>query len=185
MAHQPINDPNLGQWLILVTEQDRAVGRATKLDAHRQGLLHRAFSLFVFRPDGRLLIQKRAAHKYHAGGLWANSCCGHPRDGHELMPEARRRLREELGMACPLRWIGTTRYRADCGNGMTENEYVHFLVGVTEALPTANPDEVEDFAWVGRGELERLMAEKAVITPWFEHYVRNCWDLLFANTLAA
>src|SRR3989338_5068869 len=97
--------------VVLVDESDKPVGQAEKLEAHRLGLLHRAFSVFVFDPQGELLLQQRAASKYHAAGLWANTCCGHPRPGEDLVAAAHRRLREELGLSCRLSRAGQLTYR--------------------------------------------------------------------------
>src|SRR5882757_4685210 len=104
--------------MALVDVEDRLIGTAEKLDAHRRGLLHRAFSVFVFDRQGRLLLQKRAATKYHSGGLWANSCCGHPGPQDEVAASARRRLNEEMGVDCALTPLFRTIYRADVGAGL-------------------------------------------------------------------
>src|SRR5688572_8079226 len=108
--------------LILVDERNRAAGFAGKNAVHRKGLLHRAFSIFIADDSGRLLLQKRSTKKYHSGGLWANSCCGHPRPGELTVTAARRRLTEELGLAAPLTFGFFSRYRAALAGGMPENE---------------------------------------------------------------
>jgi isopentenyl-diphosphate delta-isomerase len=134
--------------VILVDENDREIGTMEKLEAHRQGRLHRAFSVFIFHPDGRMLLQRRAASKYHSGGLWSNACCSHPCPGETVMDAAHRRLQEEMGFDCELRETHAFTYRAPFPNGLTEHEYDHVLVGVSGELPTPNLDEAEDWMWL-------------------------------------
>src|SRR5689334_7965348 len=109
--------------VVLVDERDREVGTMPKLAAHAEGALHRAFSVFVLNAAGELLLQRRAAAKYHCGGLWTNSCCGHPRPGEPVADAARRRLREEMGFDCELASVGSFVYRAEVGGGLVEHEY--------------------------------------------------------------
>src|SRR5262245_24219746 len=112
------------EQLILVDERNRAVGTGGKDAIHRKGLLHRAFSIFIVDARGRILLQQRNPKKYHSGGLWANSCCGHPRPGERTVVAARRRLNEELGLTAALSFAFFARYRADLDHGMQENEFV-------------------------------------------------------------
>src|SRR5918997_6672888 len=119
----------MSEQVILVDEADREVGTGSKLEAHREGALHRAFSVFVFDRRGRLLLQKRAAGKYHSGGLWSNTCCGHPRPGEATAEAARRRLREEMNFDCELRAAFEFLYRAQFTNKLIEHEYDHVFVG--------------------------------------------------------
>ncbi|HSH45800.1 MAG TPA: isopentenyl-diphosphate Delta-isomerase, partial [Longimicrobiales bacterium] len=145
--------------VVLVDERDVPRGASEKLRAHRDGELHRAFSVLVFDGRGRLLLQKRAAGKYHSGGLWSNTCCGHPRPGEPTVDAARRRLREEMDIDTTLRPLLTFRYRADVGGGLTENEYDHVLVGRYDAEPRPDPAEAEAWRWSAlsglRGEVGR------------------------------
>lgn len=143
--------------VVLVDLADREVGQAEKLDAHRRGVLHRAFSVFVLDGAGRLLLQRRAAGKYHSGGLWSNTCCGHPRPGESVVAAARRRLVEEMGLDCPLEPVGAFVYRATIGE-LVEYEYDHVLVGCCEGCPRPDPGEVAEWRWVSREELERDLA---------------------------
>jgi len=147
--------PESEEQLILVDEEDIALAPAGKLDAHRTGDLHRAFSVFVFRPDGQVLIQKRADTKYHSPGQWANTCCGHPRPEEDTVAAGERRLGEELGLSCRLQTGFKTRYRAELGNGLVENELVHVLFGVTDAPVFPNPAEASDVRSIS---LEKLSA---------------------------
>jgi isopentenyl-diphosphate delta-isomerase len=153
--------------VVLVDAGDRAVGTAPKLAAHRTGALHRAFSVFVFDGRGRLLLQRRAAAKYHSGGLWTNSCCGHPRPGEAVLDAAGRRLREEMGISCVLRPVGAFTYRARLGE-LEEHEFDHVLVGRFDGEPVPDPGEVAAWRWVEPGEAAReLAASPEAFTAWF------------------
>ena len=123
------------EQLILVDERNRATGTAGKTAIHRAGLLHRAFSIFVVDARGRIVVQQRSPGKYHSGGLWANSCCGHPRRGERTIAAARRRLREELGVTSALSFGFFARYQAALGNGMHENEFVYVYFGRLRSQP--------------------------------------------------
>lgn len=145
-----------------------------KLDAHRRGQRHLAVSVFVFAGD-ELLIQKRAAGKYHCGGLWANTCCTHPHWAERPTDCAHRRLFEELGITLELQPRAVVDYRADVGNGLVENERVHVFRGdVAEpfAVRGLNRDEVEEVAWVGRDALRRqVLRQPDRFTPWLRIYL--------------
>lgn len=167
--------------VVLVDELDQETGISGKIDAHERGLLHRAFSIFLFAEDGRTLVQRRAVSKYHSGGEWANTCCGHPRPGEPIGEAARRRLSEELGMSAELSEAFQIRYRALLANNMTENELVHVFVGVSSGKPALNPTEVSDFDYQ---ELDDLVAGSTVPidqqTAWLRHYLANHLEQLFA-----
>ena len=156
-------DPAKNDQLILVDGLDRQTGVASKWQAHTEGLLHRAFSVVLVRatPDGtQLLLSRRSQKKYHSGGLWANSCCSHPRDGEDLPNAAHRRLNEELGCgATDLHEIGAFAYRAVFPQGLCEHEYDHILVGRVEGTVQPNPDEVDAVRWVGIDELAAELSE--------------------------
>lgn len=145
--------------VILVDDRDQPVGTAEKLWAHQHGHLHRAFSVFVLNDRGQLLLQRRAASKYHSPLLWSNTCCSHPRPGEATSAAAHRRLREEMGFDCRLRTIGSFVYRADVGGGLVEHEYDHLLLGRWNGAPTPAPEEVGDWRWVGLPALRRRVAE--------------------------
>jgi isopentenyl-diphosphate delta-isomerase len=148
------------EQVILVDEHDRELGSSGKLRAHLEGALHRAFSVFVFDAAGRLLLQKRARAKYHSGGLWSNTACGHPRPGELTAAAARRRLREEMGLDCELREAFDFLYRVELGGELIEHEYDHVFVGRSEGTPAPDPAEVEDWEWVTMGELRRGLREE-------------------------
>ena len=131
--------------LILVDEQDNPIGTCEKMEAHRKGLLHRAFSVFIFDAQGRMLLQQRALSKYHSGGLWTNACCSHPFPGEDNLTAATRRLQEELGFTTSLRKAFDFYYRAAFDNGLTEHEFDHVFVGQYEGTLEVNPQEVMDY----------------------------------------
>lgn len=154
--------------VILVDADNREIGTCGKLEAHERGLLHRAFSIFVFHPDGRLLLQQRAQHKYHSGGLWTNTCCSHPRPGEAVLEAAHRRLMEEMGFDCALEEVHTFTYRVSFPNGLTEHEYDHVIVGVSDAVPAVNTEEVGEWRWVAPDELRAdIEAHPDRYTYWF------------------
>jgi isopentenyl-diphosphate delta-isomerase len=162
------------EQLILVDEGNRAVGRAGKTAVHRAGLLHRAFSIFIVDDRGRIVIQQRNPKKYHSGGLWANSCCGHPRPGERTVIAANRRLYEELGVRSALSFGFFARYTSALDNGMHENEYVYVYFGRLESEPRPHPDEVADVALLSFDEIRRrIRRQPDSFTSWFKHYFRN------------
>jgi isopentenyl-diphosphate delta-isomerase len=162
------------EQMILVDAQDREVGVGEKLQVHLAGALHRAFSVFIFDPAGRLLMQKRAAGKYHSAGLWSNTACGHPRPGEVTAEAARRRLREEMGFDCELRAAFEFLYRAELGGALVEHEYDHVFVGTHEGDPAPDPAEVEEWRWVDMDELRRgLRVEPHRYSYWLKAAVEG------------
>ncbi|MAG15991.1 isopentenyl-diphosphate delta-isomerase [Candidatus Woesearchaeota archaeon] len=141
--------------VILVDENDKQIGTAEKLQAHKDGKLHRAFSVFVFNSEGKLLLQQRAKSKYHSPGLWTNTVCSHPRLGESVEQAAHRRLKEEMGFDCELKEAFTFTYKTKFDNGLTENEFDHVLIGNYDGNPTSNPEEVESWKWVEMEELKK------------------------------
>src|SRR6186713_1579239 len=119
--------------VILVSEHDDMVGIMDKMEAHKQGLLHRAFSVFIFNSKGEMLLQQRAFNKYHSGGLWTNACCGHPSPGEQTVAAARRRLMEEMGFTTGLEELFDFTYQHAFENGLTEHEYDHVFAGTWDA----------------------------------------------------
>jgi isopentenyl-diphosphate delta-isomerase len=148
------------EQLILVDAHDRELGVKEKMEAHVEGALHRAFSVFVFDSEKRLLLQKRARTKYHSGGLWSNTACGHPRPGETTLAAARRRLHEEMGFDCELREAFEFLYRAELDGALIEHEYDHVLVGTHEGDPAPDPSEVEDWRWLTMDELRRRLSDE-------------------------
>ncbi|HAD97230.1 MAG TPA: isopentenyl-diphosphate delta-isomerase [Cryomorphaceae bacterium] len=155
--------------VVLVDEHDNELGLMEKMEAHRQGLLHRAFSVFILNSNGELMMQQRAFHKYHSGGLWTNTCCSHPRHNERPEDAAHRRLQEEMGFDCPLNKLFDFVYRAEFDNDMTEHEFDHLYVGYSDSTPRINPDEVASWKWMSLEELERDMAVNSDdYTEWFK-----------------
>lgn len=154
--------------VVLVDARDREVGTADKLEAHRRGLRHRAFSAFVFDAHGRLILQRRAAGKYHGAGLWTNTCCSHPRPGETPRAAGERRLPEEMGFACALEPAFAFLYRAEVGSGLVENEYDHVLIGRHDGAAAPDPAEVAEWRAVAASALLLDAArEPARYTVWF------------------
>jgi isopentenyl-diphosphate delta-isomerase len=153
--------------VILVNARDEATGTMEKMAAHRQGLLHRAFSVFVFNNRHELLLQQRADDKYHSGGLWSNTCCSHPLPNETTIAAAHRRLGEELGFDCPLTHKFAFMYTAQVGNGFTEHEYDHVFTGRYNGPVLPNPVEVKDHKYISIQELLKdMQASPHVYTAW-------------------
>ncbi|EQC01293.1 isopentenyl-diphosphate Delta-isomerase [Photorhabdus temperata] len=162
----------MDEMLILVDKYDNPIGSAGKMDVHQKGMLHRAFSIFVFDKKGNLLLQKRAATKYHSAGLWTNSCCGHPRVGESLDTAAHRRLGEEMGFDCPLKKVLSFIYHATLPNTLIEYEYDHVFIGQFDKEPIINPDEVSDYKWVSPLKLRGLInKDPGEYTVWFKKII--------------
>ena len=156
------------EFVVLVDEQDNPIGKMEKQQAHIEGLLHRAFSIFIFNSEKKLLLQKRASSKYHCGGLWTNSCCSHPRENENIQDAANRRLAEEMGMQCSLKPIFTFMYRAEFDNGLIEHEFDHVFFGESDQNPKINPEEVETYRYIAMEDLQQEVKEfPQNFTPWF------------------
>lgn len=154
--------------VILVNEQDQEIGTAGKMEAHEQALLHRAFSVFVFNRNGEMLLQQRALHKYHSGGLWTNTCCSHPRPSEDTQAAAERRLQEEMGFNLSLKKVFDFIYKADFDNGLTEYEFDHVFVAEYEGPVDINEDEVMDYAYRPMSYLsESIESTPEIYTAWF------------------
>lgn len=159
--------------VVLVDSDDRPVGELEKMQAHREGLLHRALSVFVFNGNGELLLQRRAHGKYHSGGLWTNTCCSHPRPGEPVGDAAARRLREEMGMDCNLAPRFAFVYRSELDDGLVEHEFDHVFLGTSEAEPDPNPAEVLEWRYVSPDEIRHeLERNPGRFTSWF----RICFE---------
>lgn len=167
--------------IILVDENDNQVGTGEKMDVHRKGLLHRAFSVCIYDSNGRALLQKRASVKYTCPGLWSNACCSHPRPGEDLFAAAKRRLKEEMGI--DYGWDGSKGtvpqlefiYRAKVGD-LVEYEYDHVLFGTFDGDPAINKEEADDWKWMDFEELKKDIRENpGNYTPWFILMMKAAW----------
>lgn len=159
---------NSEEFVILVDEHDRETGRMEKMEAHRQGVLHRAFSVFIFNSAGEWLLQQRATGKYHSGGLWTNSCCSHPRPGETVADAALRRLGEEMGIAAPLTHRFQFIYKAALDHGLTEHELDHVFTGQFDGTPVLSPDEAMAWKWMSAAEIRAaIAANPEQFTVWF------------------
>jgi isopentenyl-diphosphate delta-isomerase len=160
------------EQVVLVDEQDNTLRVMEKIAAHAEGVLHRAFSVFVVREragETELLLQLRATGKYHFGGLWTNTCCGHPRLGETPVEAGQRRLPQEMNFGCALRAIGSFIYRARSSNGLIEHELDHVLLGGFDGEPPApNPAEADTARFIAFAALDRELVEQPDrFTPWF------------------
>jgi len=145
----------MNEQVILVDIEDNVLGTMEKMDAHVLGKLHRAFSVFIFNTSGELLLQQRALNKYHSGGKWTNTCCSHPRLGEETLDAANRRLLEEMGMKCDLKYAFNFTYKAELLDGIEEHEYDHVYFGITDELPVPDPEEVSGYKYLALDVLSK------------------------------
>lgn len=162
-------------FVVLVDEQGRRTGVAEKLEAHRQGLLHRAFSIFLFNEKGEMLLQKRAAGKYHFAGLWSNACCSHPQPEEKILVAAKRRLKEELNLETSLVSRGAITYEFfDSKSKLTEHEFDYIFFGTFNGAIDFNKEEVSAVKWVSLAKLKKEMKTHAgTFTPWFLEIIRR------------
>jgi isopentenyl-diphosphate delta-isomerase len=155
--------------VILVDKNDNELGTMEKQEAHVKGLLHRAFSVFIFNDKNELLLQRRAVNKYHSGGLWTNTCCSHPRQNEKTEDAAKRRLLEEMGLRSTLKKQFDFVYKAKLDNNLYEHEFDHVFFGFTNDLPIINPEEVEEYTYKTLEDIGNEM--KAIpdkYTEWFK-----------------
>ena len=164
----------MAEQVILVDEHDNALGLMEKMEAHRLAKLHRAFSVFAMNDKNEILLQRRALHKYHSGGLWTNTCCSHPRDGESVEEAARRRLMEEMGFTCDVKRIFSFIYKAELDNDLTEHELDHVFCGTTSELPNLNREEVVDYCYLTPEALELEIKERPdQYTAWLKICFNN------------
>lgn len=157
------------EQVILVNKNDEKIGLMPKIEAHSKALLHRAFSVFVFNDKEELLLQQRAADKYHSPDLWTNTCCSHQRDGETNIEAGKRRLKEEMGFDCDLKEIFWFIYKAPFDNGLTEHELDHVMVGYFNDDPKINNDEVKSFKWMKLEDVKTDIDNNPLnYTEWFK-----------------
>ena len=154
--------------VVIVDKRNIALGTCDKITAHQCCTLHRAFSVFLFDSTGRWLLQKRSEGKYHSGGLWSNTCCGHPGDLQSIRQSALERLTHEMGVDCSLDEAFAFMYKCEFDNGMWENEFDHVFIGTHDGLPDPNPEEVDDWVWETEDQVELwLQKDPEAFTYWF------------------
>lgn len=156
------------EYVILVDSNDSELGIMEKMEAHEKGVLHRAFSVIIYNSKGEMLLQQRALHKYHSGGLWTNACCSHPRPGETIVDAGIRRLSEEMGLVADLSVKSHFVYKAAFDNGLIEHELDYVLEGITDVNPVINPEEVHAYKWANIDELKRsIVDDPNQFTFWF------------------
>ncbi|MFC2114168.1 isopentenyl-diphosphate Delta-isomerase [Bacteroidota bacterium] len=155
--------------VVLINEHDEEIGLMDKMEAHEKGVLHRAFSVFIFNDQGEMLLQQRAQSKYHSPGLWTNACCSHPRQGESYKQAAHRRMPEEIGFDTELKEAFWFIYKADVGQDLTEHERDHVFIGHYNNNPELNPAEASAFKWMQtesvKSDIER---NPGIYTEWFK-----------------
>lgn len=170
------------EWVVLVDENDNPIGLMEKIEAHEKALLHRAFSVFICNQRGELMLQQRAAHKYHSPLLWTNTCCSHQRQGETNIEAGKRRLLEEMGFETDLTELFSFVYKAPFDNGLTEHELDHVMMGYFEGIPKINPQEVASWKWMHPADIKSDMALnphrytawfKIIFEKYYEHITRN------------
>lgn len=157
------------EMVILVNEKDEQIGLMPKLEAHEKGVLHRAFSVFIFNDKNELMLQQRALQKYHSPGLWTNTCCSHQREGESSLQAGKRRLKEEMGFTTDIKETTSFIYKAQFDNGLTEHEFDHILVGNFHYEPSVNKDEVASWKWMPMDAIEKDIKENPdQYSAWFK-----------------
>jgi len=165
--------------VILVDEKDNAIGEMEKIAAHKDAKLHRAISVFLFNSNGEMLIQQRAANKYHSPSLWTNTACTHPYPGETTIAAAKRRLEEEMGISASLKKVFDFIYKEQLDDEMTEYELDHVFVGYTDQLPKPNPSEVADYCYQSKEDLLKAIEnEPEKYTFWFKKIVNRVYDYI-------
>lgn len=163
-----MNVAEQNEVLIKVNGSDQPIGMVDKLTAHQEGILHRAVSVFIFNSRGEVLLQQRAAEKYHSSSKWTNTCCTHPRPGESSLDAAKRRLSEEMGIDAELDYMYKFRYYTEFADGMAEHEIDHVFFGVTDEMPTPDPKEVSDWWYADINELViDIVKNPEIFTHWF------------------
>jgi len=156
------------ELVVLVNKNDNPIGTMEKMEAHEKGILHRAFSVFIFNKDGELMLQQRAMSKYHSPGLWTNTCCSHPRKGEKTIDAAHRRMNEEMGFDCDFKEAFDFIYKSDVGQGLIEHELDHVFIGISNKQPETNHEEVHDWTYMPMDIIKAEMkSNPEKYTVWF------------------
>ena len=170
------------EQVILVNEHDEQIGLMPKMEAHEKAVLHRAFSVFVFNTKNELMLQQRAAHKYHSPLLWTNTCCSHQRDGESNIEAGTRRLKQEMGFTTDLKETTSFIYKAPFDNGLTEHELDHIMLGYYENEPIINKQEVEDWKWMPLEDVKHdINVHPEQYTAWFKIIFEKFYNYINTN----
>jgi len=165
--------------VILVDENDLEIGKMEKMEAHQKALLHRAISVFIVNSKGEWLLQQRTYDKYHSKGLWTNCCCSHPFPGETSIDAANRRLMEEMGLETRLKEIFSFSYIQELENNLTEHEFDHVFVGITDEKPQPHPDEVMDYGYFSFENLKKdIDAHPDNYTAWFKLIYQQVGEII-------
>ncbi|MDF4222379.1 isopentenyl-diphosphate Delta-isomerase [Maribacter sp. M208] len=172
------------EQVILVNENNEQIGTMAKMEAHEKAVLHRAFSVFITNDIGDIMLQQRAASKYHSPLLWTNTCCSHQRVGETNIEAGKRRLQEEMGFQAELKELFSFIYKAPFDNGLTEHELDHVMIGTYNAEPNINIEEVEAWKWMSPESIkEDISNNPNAYTAWFKIIFDKFYEHLF-NTPA-
>ena len=167
------------EQVILVDQNDQQIGLMPKMEAHEKAVLHRAFSVFVQNDKGELMLQQRAADKYHSPLLWANTCCSHQRDGESNLDAGKRRLQEEMGFVTELEEAFSFIYKAPFDNGLTEHELDHVMLGSYNDDPKINKEEVESFKWMTPLSIKQdIKKQPEIYTAWFKIIFEKFYEFI-------
>lgn len=167
------------ELVVLVNEADQQIGLMEKLEAHQKGLLHRAFSVFLFNKKGEMLLQKRANTKYHSPNLWTNAVCSHPRNGESYKNGALRRLNEELGISTEIEEKFHFIYKADVGQNLWEHELDYVFVGIYDGIFNLNPNEVSETRYISLIDLQKeILSNPDNFTEWFKIILNKYLEFL-------
>ena len=155
--------------VILVDENDNQIGLMPKLEAHEKGVLHRAFSVFIFNDKNELMLQRRALSKYHSPGLWTNTCCSHQMESESNIEAGKRRLKEEMGFETELKEVTSFIYKTPFDNGLFEHEFDHVLIGHYNDSPDINLSEVAEWKWMNMEDVRTdVKLNPDNYTVWFQ-----------------
>jgi isopentenyl-diphosphate delta-isomerase len=172
------------EQVILVDTDDNPIGTMNKMEAHEKAVLHRAFSVFILNDKNEVMLQQRAAHKYHSPLLWTNTCCSHQRVGETNIEAGKRRLFEEMGFTAELKELFHFIYKAPFDNGLTEHELDHVMIGYSNQNPVINPEEVESWKWMSIEAIKAdMMDNPNAYTVWFKIIFDEFYHFLEENKL--
>ena len=168
------------EQVILVNQNNEQIGTMPKMEAHEKAVLHRACSVFIINDKGEIMLQQRAASKYHSPLLWTNTCCSHQRVGESNIEAGKRRLQEEMGFQAELKELFSFIYKAPFDNGLTEHEYDHVMLGSFNSEPNINLEEVEAWKWMSPELVkEDILNNPDEYTAWFKIIFEKFYEHLF------